>query len=106
MKRFAVGVLLLGVAILVGCGRETAPKKAATPSKPGASPSFTPSAGADKNEAPEPRDEKLAPPAPPGREKAAGEEKAVGEAPTAEEKKPAEEPKAVVEKKAAVEEKE
>jgi hypothetical protein len=91
--------------MLVGCGKETAPKKAAAPAKPAASPSVTPLAVTDKKEAPGPREEKLAPPAPPGREKA-GEEKAAGEATTAEEKKPAGEPKAVVEKKAAVEEKE
>jgi len=106
MKRFAVGALLLSVAMLVGCGKETTTKKGGAPVKPGTASSLTPSVETGKKEAPRPEEEKLTPPAPPGPEKAAGENKAVGETTTGEGKKPTEEPRAVVEKKAAIEEKE
>ncbi len=105
MKRFAVVVLVLSVLMLVACGKETTTKKVAAPAKPESVSSFTPPAETGKKPSPEPQEQKLAPPAPPGPEKAAGEEKAIGKVTTAEEKKTAEEPKAVVEKKAAVEEK-
>jgi len=104
MKRFAVVALLLSVGVLVGCAQQSTPKKAAAPTKPGGSYTFTPSTETGKKEAPEPEEEKLTPPVPPRAEKAAGEEKAVGAKTAGEEKKPAEEPTAVVEKKAAIEE--
>ena len=110
MKRLGVVVLLLSVAVLVGCAKESTPKKGAAPVKPGGASTFTQATETGKKEAPKPPEEKLTPPAPSGAEKTAGERKAAeektaaDEKPGVEEKKPAEEPKAVVEKKAAVEE--
>jgi hypothetical protein len=104
VKRLGVVVLLLSVAVLVGCAQQSTPKKGAAPVKPEGTSTFAPSTETGKKEAPKPPEEKLTPPAPSGAEKAAGEKKAAEEKAGVEEKKPTEEPKAVVEKKAAIEE--